>query len=144
MPTTRIGVIITDCAAGTKLRKGNRNMLTPLEIAKKAVQVLDAKKATDIKLLATGDITVLADYFIICTANSTTHIKTLSDEVEKALEELGEPAIRSEGYRSGGWVLVDFGCLVIHLFLKETREFYSLERLWADAPEVVISKIVIE
>ncbi len=104
-------------------------MLTPLEIAKKAVQVLDAKKATDIKLLATGDITVLADYFIICTANSTTHIKTLSDEVEKALEELGEPAIRSEGYRSGGWVLVDFGCLVIHLFLKETREFYSLERL---------------
>jgi ribosome-associated protein len=119
-------------------------MLTPLEIAKKAVQVLDAKKAVDIKLLSTGDITVLADYFIICTANSTTHIKTLSDEVEKALEELGEPAIRSEGYRSGGWVLVDFGCLVVHLFLKETREFYSLERLWGDAPEVDISGIVTE
>ena len=119
-------------------------MLTPLELAKKAVEVLDRKKGNDIKLLATGDITVLADYFIICTANSTTHIKTLSDEVEKALEELGEPAIRSEGYRGGGWVLVDFGCLVVHLFTQETRDYYSLERLWSDAPEIDISDIITE
>ena len=82
-------------------------MLTPLEIAKKAVQVLDAKKAVDIKLLSTGDITVLADYFIICTANSTTHIKTLSDEVEKALEELESRPYgqRATAAAAGCWLI---------------------------------------
>lgn len=119
-------------------------MMSSLEITQEIVKTLDSKKALDIKALATGDITVIADYFVICTANSTTHIKTLSDEVQKALTEMGEPPIRSEGYRSGGWVLVDFGCVVVHLFLKETREFYSLERLWGDAPELDISKIVTE
>lgn len=119
-------------------------MMSSLEIAQEIVKTLDAKKASDIKALVTGNLTVIADYFVICTANSTTHIKTLSDEVQKALEELGEPPLRTEGYRAGGWVLVDFGCVVVHLFLKETREFYSLERLWGDAPELDVSKIVTE
>jgi ribosome-associated protein len=119
-------------------------MLTSLEMAKLAVQALDNKKASDIKLLKTQDVTVLADYFIICTAGSTTQIKTLADEVEKVLKENGEPPIRTEGHRAGGWVLVDFGCLVVHLFLSEIRAFYSLERLWGDAPEVDISDIIHE
>lgn len=119
-------------------------MMSSLEITKEIVKTLDAKKALDIKALATADLTVIADYFVICTANSTTHIKTLSDEVQKALSEMGEPPVRAEGYRAGGWVLVDFGCVVVHLFLKETREFYSLERLWGDAPELDINKIVTE
>lgn len=115
-------------------------MLTSLEVAELAVKVLDNKKAKDIRVLETRDITVLADYFIICTAGSTTQIKTLADEVDKALKEKGEVALRTEGYRGGGWVLVDFGSLVVHIFLKDIREFYSLERLWRDARELDISK----
>ncbi len=119
-------------------------MLTPKEIAEAVVKALDSKKAKDIKVLETKDLTVLADYFVICTAGSTTQIKTLSDEVEKQLTELGEPALRREGYRAGGWVLVDFGCVIVHLFLQEIREFYSLERLWGDAAELDISGLLTE
>jgi ribosome-associated protein len=119
-------------------------MLTSLEVAELAVKALDGKKAKDIKVLETKDITVLADYFIICTAGSTTQIKTLADEVDKALKEKGERALRTEGYRGGGWVLVDFGSIVVHLFLKDIREFYSLERLWRDARELDISKWITE
>ena len=119
-------------------------MLTPLEVAKIAVRALDAKKAEDIKLLETKDLTVLAEYFIICTAMSTTHIKTLSDEVQKILEENGEKTLRTEGLRSGGWILVDFGCVVVHLFLKDIRGFYSLERLWVDAATLDVDAILQE
>lgn len=117
-------------------------MLSSFEMAKLAVKALDDKKARDIKLLQTKDITVLADYFIICTATSTTQIKTLSDEVDRVLSEAGEPQIRREGYRDGGWVLVDFGCIVVHVFLEDIRKFYSLERLWSDAKEIDISEII--
>lgn len=119
-------------------------MLTSLEMAKIAVKSLNEKKARDIKVLKTHDLTTIADYFVICTANSTTHIKTLSDEVTKALEEKGENPLRIEGHRGGGWILVDFGCLVIHLFLKDIREFYAIEHLWNDAPEIDISDIISE
>ena len=105
-------------------------MLTPREIAETAVKTLDAKQAKDIKLLHTTDLTVLADYFIICTATSSTHVKTLTDEVDKALSELGEPPLRREGYRGGGWILLDFGCVIVHIFQQDMREFYNLERLW--------------
>lgn len=106
---------------------------TPKEIAKAAVTALEEKKGSDIKVLETTKLTTLADYFILCTATSTTHLKTLSDETEKALKNLGEMPHHIEGYRSGSWVLMDFGCVVIHLFLQEAREFYALERLWNDA-----------
>lgn len=117
-------------------------MLTPYEIAQEAVKALDSKKAGEIKVLETRDLTVLADYFVICTASTATHIKTLSDEVEKALAQLGENALRTEGQRSGGWVLVDFGCVVIHIFLDEARKFYNLEHLWSDAPEKDIAALI--
>ncbi|MCL2201736.1 MAG: ribosome silencing factor [Oscillospiraceae bacterium] len=115
--------------------------MTPNEIAKLVVNVLDDKKARDIKLLRTHDITVLADYFVICTANSTTQLKTLSDEVERILKENAEMPLRREGHRSGGWVLIDFGCVVVHLFMQEAREFYTLERLWGDAEDINIENI---
>jgi len=117
-------------------------MLTPDEIAKLIVNALDNKKAQDIKLLRTYNLTVLADYFVICTANSTTQLKTLSDEVERILKEKDEMPLRREGHRSGGWVLIDYGCVVVHLFLQETREFYTLERLWGDAENIEISGII--
>jgi len=117
-------------------------MKTPKEIAEAAVKALDSKNAHDIKLLHTADVTVLADYFVICTATSTTQIKTLADVVEAELEAIGENKIHREGYRSGSWVLLDFGCVVIHLFMEEARQFYNLERLWADAQECDISEIL--
>lgn len=119
-------------------------MMTPREIAGKIAETLDNKKATDITVLKTEELTVLADYFVICTATSTTHIKTLSDEVEKVMEDLGEAPLRREGYRSGGWVLVDFGCVIAHIFLAETREFYNLERLWNDARDVTAELLLQE
>ena len=114
-------------------------MLTPEEVAKLAVKALDEKKAGNIRLLRTRDVTVLADYFVIATASSTTQLKMLADTVSETLEAAGEQTLRSEGVRECGWMLVDFGCVIVHLFLRETREFYSLERLWSDAPEEVIT-----
>ena len=116
--------------------------MTPQEIAELVVKTLDGKKAHDIKLLHTTDVTVLADYFVLCTATSTTQIKTLADEVEHAVETAGEAVHHREGYRSGGWVLIDLGCVVVHLFMDETRKFYNLERLWADAKEIDISQMI--
>ncbi|MBE6913661.1 MAG: ribosome silencing factor [Ruminococcaceae bacterium] len=116
--------------------------MTPKEIAELIVKTLDRKMAHDIKLLRTTDVTVLADYFVLCTATSTTQIKTLADETEAVMEAHGEPKLHREGYRSGGWVLLDFGCVVVHLFMDETRAFYNLERLWADAEEIDISALL--
>jgi len=117
-------------------------MLTPTEVAGYVVYALDSKKAKEIKLLRTSEITILADYFVICTAGSTTQLKTLSDEVEKVLKINGEIPLRREGHRSGGWVLIDFGCVVVHLFLQEVRDFYTLERLWGDAEDIDISSMI--
>ena len=111
-------------------------MYTPKVLALAAAKALDDKKGVDIKLLAVTDVTSLADFFLICTGTSSTHVKTLCDAVGKALDELGEPALRREGHRSGSWVLLDFGCVVLHVFTDESRQFYDLERLWSDATPV--------
>jgi len=118
-------------------------MLHPKELATIIVKTLDSKIAKDIKLIRTTDVTVLADYFVICTAGSTTQLNTLSNEVEKALKESGEMPLRREGHRSGGWVLIDFGCVIVHIFLQEEREFYTLERLWGDAEDIDISDMIV-
>ncbi len=115
--------------------------MEPFAAAKLAVQALDDKQGADIRLLKTEELTVLADYFVICTATSTTHVRTLYDEVDKRLSMAGLPPIRREGYRNSSWLLLDFGCLIVHIFQKETREFYNLERLWSDATEIDISEI---
>ena len=101
-----------------------------------AVKALDDKMAKEIKVLEVRELTVLTEYFVICTAGSTAQVKTLSDELSRVLEEKGEETRRVEGRRDGGWILVDFGCLVVHIFLDEERNFYNLERLWGDAPEI--------
>ena len=105
-----------------------------------AAGALDAKKGLDIKLLRVTDVTTLADYFLICTGTSNTHVNTLCDEVEKVLTEQGENLLHREGHRSGTGVLLDFGSLVVHVFTDDTRKFYDLERLWSDADEVQIGE----
>ena len=117
-------------------------MLTSYEIAHLAVKALDSKQAREIQILKTDKVTVLADYFIICTVNSSTHGKTVADEADKILSEAGEPPIRREGYRTGGWTLLDFGCVIVHIFSEEMREFYSLDRLWSDAEKVELSEML--
>lgn len=111
-------------------------MLTAEQIAAIAAKALEDKKARDIKVLRTTEQTVLADYFVICNGTSSTHIKALVDEVDKQLSEAGEPPVRREGLRSDIWVLMDFGCVIVHVFTDKARKFYNLERLWSDA-EVV-------
>ena len=115
-------------------------MLTAKEVAFEVTKALDEKKGRDIKLLKIDKVSSLADFFIICTGTSNTHVKTLCDSVEAAVQdELGETLLHREGHRGGTWVLLDFGCLVVHVFTNETREFYDLERLWNDAQEIPVN-----
>ena len=118
--------------------------MTPKEIALECVRALDAKKGRDIKLLETGELTTLADYFVICSATSTTQIKALADVCEKTLKDAGEPPHHIEGHRGGTWILLDFSSVVVHIFNEEAREFYDLERLWSDAAPVDLSGVLTE
>ena len=119
-------------------------MLDPKVIALEVTKALDAKKGMDIKLLKIDKVSSLADYFLICTGTSNTHVKTLCDHAEYTLEQLGEPMLGREGHRGNSWELLDFGSIVVHVFTEEAREFYALERLWADAEQVDISDIILE
>ena len=116
--------------------------MTAKEVAAAAAKALDAKMGVDIRLIEITDVSTLADYFLICTATSSTHVKTLCDAVEEAMDGIGEPMLSREGHRSGTWVLMDFGCVVVHVFTQETRAFYNLERLWQDGKQVNLSGIL--
>ena len=118
-------------------------MLAPKEIAIAVTKALDEKKGMDIKLLKIDKVSSLADYFLICTGTSNTHVKTLCDYAEYTLEELGETMLGREGHRGNSWELLDYGTIVIHVFTEEARKFYDLERLWADAENVDLSDIVL-
>ena len=118
-------------------------MLSAKKVAFEVTKALDEKKGMDIKLLKIDKVRSLADYFLICTGTSNTHVRTLCDHAEYTLEQLGEPMLGREGHRGNSWELLDFGSIVVHVFTQEAREFYSLERLWADAEEINISDIII-
>lgn len=119
-------------------------MAQSIETMAAAVKALDSKKGRNIQVLHTGPLTTLADYFVLCTAGSTTQIKALCDEVQKRVEELGETMHHMEGFRDGGWVLMDFSDVVVHVFLEQERDFYDLERLWADAEEIDPSPYLVD
>lgn len=118
--------------------------MTPKESAIILAKALDSKKGGEIKVLRTEELTTLADYFVICTAGSSTQIKALSEACEDAMEKHGERPHHVEGHRGGTWVLLDFSAVVVHIFNEEAREFYDLERLWSDATPVDISDILVE
>ncbi len=119
-------------------------MLTAKEVAYEVTKTLDAKKGMDIKLLKIDKVSSLADYFIICTGTSNTHVKTLCDYAEYTLEQLGETMLSREGHRGNAWELLDFGSVVVHVFTEEARKFYDLERLWADAEQINLQDIITE
>ncbi len=110
------------------------------EMAVTLAQVLDDKKGQDIKVLKTEGLTTLADYFVICTAASSTQVKAMSDACEAKLEENGERVHHIEGHRGGTWLLMDFSAVVVHIFTDEARKFYDLERLWGDAQEMDLTE----
>ena len=119
-------------------------MLTAKEVAIHVTKALDEKKGIDIKVLRIEKISSLADYFVICTGTVNTHVKTLCDYAEYTMEQLGEPMLGREGHRGNSWELLDYGSVVVHVFTEEAREFYALERLWADAEFVDLKDIIIE
>ncbi|MBE6960025.1 MAG: ribosome silencing factor [Ruminococcaceae bacterium] len=119
-------------------------MLTAKEVAYEVTKALDAKKGMDIKLLRINDVSSIADYFLICTGTSSTHVKTLCDYAEYTLDQLGEPMLGREGHRGNSWELLDYGSIVVHVFTEEARQFYDLERLWADAENVDLKDIIID
>ncbi len=119
-------------------------MLTAKEAALTAAKSLDSKKGVDLRLLKIDRISSLADYFLICTGTSNTHVKTLCDYAEYALEQAGETVLSREGHRGNSWELLDFGAVVVHVFTEDARKFYDLERLWRDAEPVDLSEIITE
>ena len=119
-------------------------MLTAKEVALQVTKALDEKKGINIKLLRIDEVSSLADYFLICTGTVNTHVKTLCDHVEYTMDQLGEQMLGREGHRGNSWELLDYGSVVVHVFTEEAREFYDLERLWADAETVDLKDIIIE
>lgn len=114
-----------------------------MDIVKTAVKALNTKKAFDLKVVKVDDITVLADYFIIATGSSTTQVKSLADEVDYKLSQEGVEPNHIEG-KSSGWILLDYGSVVVHVFYKKDREFYSLDHLWEDGTEIDVDTLIDE
>ena len=124
------------------VKDGELENAASFDIARAAVKVLDAKKANNIKVLKIDKKTILADYFVICTGNSSTQIKTLADEVEYQLGVGKVPYVRLEGTDSDEWKIIDSHDVIVHIFSNEARDFYKLEKLWADAEEIDINSII--
>lgn len=102
------------------------------ELIKNIAKALDEKKAEDIKIIETAELTIVADSFVIASGNSSTHVRALAGEVEDALSKLGTEPEHIEG-RATGWILIDYGTVVVHIFDRQSREYYNIERLWQDA-----------
>ena len=115
-----------------------------LELGIEIVKILDSKKAEDIKLVDIKDQTIIADYFVIADGSSSTQVRALADEVEFILKQKGEVPSHVEGFESKSWILLDYGAVIVHIFYKETREFYGLERLWTDGKQIDISEYIKE
>ena len=104
------------------------------ELMENIVKVLDSKKAKDIRAIRIGDLTILGEYFVIATGTSSTQVKMLGEK--------GVQPHRVEGYHSENWIILDYTDVIVHIFHEDTREFYDLERLWADGEKVDLSGIL--
>lgn len=111
------------------------------EILKIAANALNEKKAREINAVKIGDLTVLSEYFLMCTATSSTQVRALCDEVEEKLEEAGVTPHHIEG-RSTGWICLDYGSVIVNIFSRNDREFYGLDRMWSDGEPVDLSEIL--
>ena len=112
--------------------------LLPEQVASLAAEAAEDKKARDVIILDIHDISVICDYFVICSGMSSTQVKAVAENVEEKLEEYGIRKLRIEGLKEARWILLDYGSVVVHVFQEQDREFYNLEHLWGDAKVVHI------
>ena len=111
------------------------------EMAKIAYEALNDKKGEEIKIIDIAEISVMADYFLIANGNSDSQVRALVDNVEEEMHKAGYSVKQREGYGSGSWVLMDFGDIIVHIFDKENRLFYDLERIWRDGKSIEIENL---
>ena len=115
--------------------------MTSNEIIKISANALNEKKGKQLAAIKIADITVLCEYFVICTASSSTQLRALCDEVEEKLSEAGLKPHHIEG-RSTGWVCLDYGSVIVHIFTPHEREFYSLDKMWSDGENIDLTQIL--
>lgn len=108
------------------------------EMAKLAIQALEDKKAEDIHVIDISEVSVIADYFIIAGGSNKSQIQALCDNVQEKLGRAGYPERQTEGYQTANWILMDFGDVIVHIFDKENRLLYDLERIWRDGKQIDI------
>ena len=108
------------------------------------IKTLDLKKGEDIQAIKISDLTILADYFVIANGTSNTHTRTLADEVEFQLSQHGIEPERREADTGNTWIILDYADIIVHVFYKDTRDFYKLEGLWADGEQIDISSLITE
>ena len=111
-------------------------------MAKLAIEALEDKKAEEIKVIDISEVSVIADYFIIAGGTNRSQIQALADNVDEKLGRAGHPSKQVEGYDSANWILMDFGDVIVHIFDKENRLLYDLERIWRDGKQVDITSLV--
>ena len=105
---------------------------TPLELAEKIAEILDNKKGRDVKVIKVGDKTIIADYFVLANGNSSTQVRALIDEVEYQMGRRGVDPARIEGGDGNSWRVLDYSSVIVHVFDREAREFYNLDKLYTD------------
>lgn len=118
--------------------------MTALEIVKNSLKILDDKKAEDLTAIRVKDLTILAEYFVIASGTNITHVRAMADEIEFKFAEMGLKPYKIEGYQSGNWIILDYADVVIHIFDRQSREFYTLERLWADGDTLDVAGLLDE
>ena len=111
--------------------------LEPNELARSVVNAAEDKKASDIVMLDLRPVALIADYFVLCDGQSTRQLRAIADGIVESLKEEGERPLRVEGTPESGWILIDFGAVIAHIFSPELRRYYDLESLWKEAPMVV-------
>ncbi len=118
----------------------NGTVLEPREILLQCVNAALERKAEDLVILSVKDLSSFADYFVICSGNSDRQIRSLADHIARNVKEKGILPLGIEGERSGSWILMDYGDVILHIFYRPVREFYDIEGLWSDAPRMIVEE----
>ena len=106
------------------------------------VSILDEKQAENIKILKVEKQTSLCSYFVICDGRASTHVLSLADNVEERLTSVGEKPLHTEGMKEGSWAVLDYASVIVHIFDRQSREFYNLEKLWRDAENIPFEDLI--
>ena len=112
------------------------------KMVKLAITALEDKKGEDIRVIDIHEVSVLADYFLIASGSNGNQVQAMADNVEEELGKAGYPCRQVEGYQSANWILMDYGDIIVHVFSRDQRDFYNLERLWRDGEEIDISSMI--